>query len=320
MERVSIIMPVYNCEKYISIAINSVLDQSYSNWELIIIDDGSKDKSGYICDTYASRDSRIIVKHVSNGGVAKARNFGLKIAGGKFVHFLDSDDYISPNFLETMIKAIGGNDLAVCSVLTFPCNNIREYPDRVYSNLDDTAEDFETLYNNSFYNLPTNKLYIRALIDFEFPEDISLGEDLLFNLNYMKKCKGIRCVAEALFNYRILNDGSLSTKFPDNMFWIEEQIVETYQKSFRNYHSICAMVSNQRIELLTYKIMQYLKKNNSSLQDVRRFVKECSGSRIFSADFLDEKWCHNLKCKIVWKALRSQCSCFLFVLMWFMKE
>ena len=98
--KVSVIVPLYNAEKYAKRCIESVLRQTYNNYELILIDDGSKDRTGEICDHYADIDSRIKVIHKKNGGVSSARNKGLQEAQGEWITFLDADDWIEPNFLK----------------------------------------------------------------------------------------------------------------------------------------------------------------------------------------------------------------------------
>ncbi|MGI5936931.1 MAG: glycosyltransferase [Oscillospiraceae bacterium] len=112
----SIVVPVYQAEQYLDKCISSVLDQTLNDWELILVDDGSRDKSGRICDDYASKDPRIIVIHQENAGVSEARNAGIERAGGKYLAFLDSDDSFEPQMLERLFTAIrdSGADSAAC--------------------------------------------------------------------------------------------------------------------------------------------------------------------------------------------------------------
>lgn len=116
---ISIIVPVYNVEKFLSRCVDSILTQTYQNWELILVDDGSPDSSPAICDEYASRDSRIKVIHKKNGGQAEARNRGMDIATGDYIMFVDSDDYVHPNMLKTMLDVAihEGADIVQCSYL-----------------------------------------------------------------------------------------------------------------------------------------------------------------------------------------------------------
>ena len=103
---ISIIVPVYNIEEYLPRCIESILNQTYNNLELILVDDGSKDKSGEICDAYAKKDNRVVVLHKENGGSSSARNAGIAIAKGEYLGFVDSDDYIEPDMYEKMVAVI----------------------------------------------------------------------------------------------------------------------------------------------------------------------------------------------------------------------
>ena len=124
MERVivSVIVPVYNSEGYLKTTIDSILNQTFKNFELILVDDGSTDKSGIICDKYTVVDERVIVIHKKNGGVSDARNLGMEYARGKFIEFVDNDDYVFPDFLQTMVAEIGEYDL----LQSTPLNGLRD--------------------------------------------------------------------------------------------------------------------------------------------------------------------------------------------------
>ena len=104
MELVSIIVPIYNTEEYIDKCVESIINQTYKEIEIILIDDGSTDNSPILCDKWEEKDKRIHVIHLKNGGVSRARNIGLKNANGKYISFIDSDDYVESNFIEVMIE------------------------------------------------------------------------------------------------------------------------------------------------------------------------------------------------------------------------
>ena len=104
MPEFSIIVPIYKVEKYLEICIDSIIGQSFCNFELILVDDGSPDTCGEICDRYSSSDTRVKVVHKENGGLSSARNFGLDIATGKYIYFVDSDDWIGENYLSIFPK------------------------------------------------------------------------------------------------------------------------------------------------------------------------------------------------------------------------
>ena len=115
---ISVIVPVYNIEAYLRKCIDSILAQTYTNLEIILVDDGSTDNSGEICNEYAAKDARIRVIHKGNGGLSSARNTGIDIATGKYIGFVDSDDYLAPDMYEKLLGAIVNNhaDISVCNV------------------------------------------------------------------------------------------------------------------------------------------------------------------------------------------------------------
>ena len=114
MKLISVIVPVYNTEKYLEKCVMSILNQTYKNLEIILIDDGSTDNSPQICDSLAEKDNRITVIHQPNGGVSSARNTGLDNTHGDYIMFVDSDDYIAPNMIEFLSENIGDTDIAMC--------------------------------------------------------------------------------------------------------------------------------------------------------------------------------------------------------------
>ena len=120
---ISIIIPIYNVEDYLNKCIDSIIYQTYSDWELILVDDGSFDSSPAICDSYATCDSRIKVIHKINEGVSKARNIGIEIAQGEYIVFCDADDYVDPNYLKQFLKNNKNADLVITGYY-FDTNNI----------------------------------------------------------------------------------------------------------------------------------------------------------------------------------------------------
>lgn len=220
---ISIIVPVYNAENRISRCINSIVNQSYKNIEIILINDGSNDSSGQICDEFAKIDKRIKVIHKQNGGVSSARNEGLRSANGEYIQFVDSDDYIDKDMCEKLLKTMinDNSDLVVSGYRTINSNNIDEtiYKREIYRKLYEMECDFSYLYTSCFFNSLWNKLYKIEAIE-NFDENLSLGEDLIFNLNYLKKCESVSLIEECLYNYTKENKNSLSSKYRENMFEI----------------------------------------------------------------------------------------------------
>ena len=173
MPEISVIVPVYNVERYLTRCIDSILAQTYQNFELILVDDGSTDGSGTLCDSYMKKDSRIKVIHKKNGGLSDARNSGIDAAEGEFLSFIDSDDWVRPDFL----NILHGNAVqygADASVV----NLHKEYDDgrieklnRVSEELLSREEALQNLYRIGIYiNVACNKLYKSALFsDIRYP-------------------------------------------------------------------------------------------------------------------------------------------------------
>lgn len=178
----SIIIPVYKTEAYLEKCVSSILGQSYKNFEVILIDDGSPDQCPEICDYYRKQDPRVKVVHKPNGGVSSARNTGIDLAKGQYIWFVDSDDYIGEESLQQIfdIQKIHNADLYV-----FNTSNIQE---RFFGNIDDFFDKYYFKYVLGFG--PCNKLYKRSIITefkIKFDTQETVGEDLLFNIEYYKK-------------------------------------------------------------------------------------------------------------------------------------
>ena len=213
---ISIIVPVYKVEKYIRKCIESILNQTYKDFELILVDDGSPDDSGAICDEYAEQDSRIKVLHQRNAGQASARNAGLAVAKGEYISFVDSDDTVEPYMLEVLKEMFTtfGCDIAMCGHRL-----VQENEDFVSSVTEYQPEllDIESLWNEIFGNLNNavwNKLFKRELLDdIRFPLDLHHGEDLIFNLEYLKKCKTGAINRIPCYNYLKRTDSITTSAF-----------------------------------------------------------------------------------------------------------
>lgn len=174
---VSVILPVFNREKYIERAVNSILKQTLSDWELIIIDDGSTDNTGKICDGYSCQDSRIRVIHTKNFGVSHARNTGLDIARGEWIAFLDSDDEYSANALETMSAHSAGADVVVSQALRLPSNEVVGgiFPEPII--IERQSDDLKVMLFNYVFDTVWCKLIRREAFDSRFDETMMKGED-----------------------------------------------------------------------------------------------------------------------------------------------
>ena len=184
---ISVIVPVYNSKETLERCVKSLLSQTLKDLEVILVDDGSSDGSGALCNGFSREDIRIRVIHKGNGGVSSARNAGIEAAKGEYLMFLDSDDYAEPDMAEKMLEGIGDDDIAICGFHHhYQGRDIVRIPDVPGQS---GEENFLTLYGHGFLNMPWNKLYRRELAG-KFDESLSLGEDLLFNLDYLRRTDG----------------------------------------------------------------------------------------------------------------------------------
>ena len=179
MTKISVIIPVYNTEKYLHRCIDSVLAQTYQDFELLLIDDGSKDSSGAICDEYAAKDARVRVFHKENGGVSSARRMGVAHSSGEYVYFVDSDDSILPDALQEMLKCVQSD----VDIVVFDSRLDGSYSSIEYA---------EQLLNFQDWAV-WSKLYRRTLFDsaiFDLPREIRVGEDFIMNLRLLRNVRG----------------------------------------------------------------------------------------------------------------------------------
>ena len=195
---ISIIVPVYNVEKYLPRCIESILSQIYCNFELILVDDGSNDGSLSVCKHYASRDSRIKVFSKRNGGVSSARNLGLENCHGEWVAFVDSDDYVASNYLSMMVNAIShyATDLVISGFTRVDdSDKNKEIDSYTYANENISIErlDIEQLRRITHWSVSFSKLFKSDIIrknKLTFPP-IEVKEDVVFLISYLDCCKRI---------------------------------------------------------------------------------------------------------------------------------
>ena len=228
---VSIIVPVYNVEPYVEECLESLVNQTYKNLEIILVDDGSTDNSGKICDEYGNRFNQIKVIHKQNEGLGMARNTGLDHASGDFVYFFDSDDYIELDELEYLINKAVENEVDVCLTGFKSVNDskqvlvVREYEDRVYrgktaktelfpkmlGSLPDGEDRIEMSASAQLYAMrPITEHGIRFV-----SERNLISEDLVFNMDYMQYANGA-CTVKRIGNYYRNNPNSLSHQYRSN--------------------------------------------------------------------------------------------------------
>lgn len=242
---VSIIVPIYNSEKYLGRCINSITAQTYRNLEIILVNDGSKDDSLKICENYRKLDKRIKILDIENGGVSTARNCGIDVATGKYLQFTDSDDVIDEYMIENMVNLMElyNADITFCGMYVAEYDewdNLRTV-DRFTSNFlgrecvlskSDFYKRFpEILMKSVMLEGPCNRLYVKSIFDalkLRFPVDVSIGEDFLMNLRYYEQCERIVFLDKPYYYYIRQNSDSLSSKYRQNMYLEKSALLDEY--------------------------------------------------------------------------------------------
>jgi len=214
LPEVSIIVPIYNSEKYLSRCLDSIISQTFDNFECVLIDDGSTDNSSFIYDRYGQSDNRIIVIHQKNSGLSATRNRGMEIARGKYVCHVDSDDYIQKNMCEILVDAVNRSDADVVCCGYIENNKVRSLCDEdfIFRNRN-TIEIVHYLEMRQAFGVAWNKLYKKSILDtysIGFPLSIKFGEDMIFNLRYFKHIKTAYVSSNYIYHYLHDNKSSLA--------------------------------------------------------------------------------------------------------------
>ena len=214
MQKLTIIIPIYNAENTLKECIESILNQSKGDFEIILVNDGSTDNSGKVCDDYAEKDQRIKVFHNENHGVSYSRNFGILKTSHEFISFVDSDDFLEPSFVEDALSSMEGFDLSVWGIKKErPQGGWISYPyiPKNYYNRIDFYRDH--LLSFAFWG-PWSKVFKKSIIinnNLKFNESLLLGEDTLFLIDYLKHTQTIQVLDKVYYNYRY-TENSLSNK------------------------------------------------------------------------------------------------------------
>jgi glycosyltransferase involved in cell wall biosynthesis len=256
IDSISVIVPAYNAENHISKCIESLLQSSWKNFELIIVDDGSNDNTVEVINKYANQYENIKLLTKSNGGPSSARNNALKIATGKYVIFVDSDDTVGADLLFLMINSIGYCDISIAGYTSFYHGKnstiIKKNSPHLPGLYNHTtfSDVFGDLYFYNFINPLWNKLYLRSIIidnKLEFNENLNLGEDLIFNLAYLQYAKLIKVIDICLYEYNITQNDSLSRGYKKNFFDIQLLL---FDKTFFFLGSLSGL-SKQNTDILS---------------------------------------------------------------------
>lgn len=214
MPKISVIVPVYRAKDVLCRCVESILMQSYTDFEVILVDDGSPDDSGFICDSWAKRDSRIKVIHKENGGVSSARNTGIDASGGDWLAFIDADDYVDGEYLERLLRE--ESDLTICGMQTENQYGQPLYTTAYHPRRFDSEPDYTWLYENRMLYSPYCRLFRGRVVrnhNIRFPAGVSWGEDGMFTVDYLRYVSSVAVLEYVGYHYvKYADNTSLSTK------------------------------------------------------------------------------------------------------------
>lgn len=300
---ISIVIPVYNVEKYLKICVDSVIKQTYENIEIILVDDGSTDSSSYICDMLSKEDKRIYVIHKKNEGLGLARNTGIDVAKGKYIIFIDSDDFVNETMVEDLLKASINNN---CDTVKDGCKRVDENGNYLF----DIEVENQVFIGNSVVKkmLPRmigsapdkkdsilmsawNVLYSMNLIrkyNLKFESERKyISEDIIFNLSYFKYSKGVALINNCNYRYRI-NNNSLTGSYKKDRFKLSK-ILFKKEKELMIELGIFELSELRWIRNFFTYVLMCIKQENTSIsgmkfKDALKNIKEiCNDSFLKNA-------------------------------------
>lgn len=270
MKRISVIVPVHNAEKYLEKCLNSIIPQLNDQDEILLMNDWSTDSSTQICEEYSKKYNNIFTQYNENGGPSKTRNLGIEKATGKYLLFIDADDYLKENYVHKMLEDIENYELTVCSY-SFVYEDLNKMQEQKYSNklgnLTIPKDDFIKLYHVQLLNLVWNKIYRADIVkknNIRFNEKITKGEDLLFNLDYIAHINtDIKIINESLYYY-VTKPTGLNRSFREPIEDRMERTSLVYNKmknitTKHNNEIIAEIINMYFIHLRNYKEENNLK-------------------------------------------------------------
>lgn len=318
---VSIVVPIYNVEKYLRKCLNSIVNQTYKDIEVILINDGSTDNSARICDDFAQNDNRIRVIHNKNQGVSYSRNQGINLAKGEYILFIDSDDDISMHYVEQLVaNTTAGIDLVICGIEDI-YENCRFPKDikwrKISSNLSGKIEDdFYTLIN--YTRVPFAKLFKTEILKkykIYFPANISFSEDQIFNLDYFYRIQNYKFINKELYRHYHRDNNSLSSKKTLTNFYTYIKTLQIMDNFLQNKHVYLkeTIFLNEIINVMI--MFSRLSENKDSFLKLKQRVKELN--RIVDKKYYS-KYSHkkiSFKRNIIIKLMEYNMNCLVAIML-----
>ena len=277
-ELVTVVVPIYNVEKYIDNCIQSIICQTYQNLQIILVDDGSPDNCPRICDEYQKNDSRIEVIHKKNGGLSDARNAGIQKAKGKFICFIDSDDFINSKYIEKLYNMIEKNDADIAivnfkRVQEFKETYLKEDNENSTENVYTGKQMIENIYDKNLYLQSTvawNKMYKTKLFQtIQFPYG-NLHEDEYTTYKLYYNCKKIVMTSEPLYYYRYVPNSIMNKKFNqkrlDGILALEERLNFFNEKKEKRLYDL-TLVRYMLVIMIHYMNCKMFLENSQEIQE-----------------------------------------------------
>lgn len=293
---ISVIVPIYGVEAYLHQCVDSLLTQTHKNLEIILVDDGSPDGCGAICDEYAAKDSRVRVIHKKNGGLSDARNAGIDVAQGEYIGFVDSDDWVMPDMYEYLLQGILGyqTDISYCgyvNVRTAWIDYRNEETDKVYT----TETALNELFFDRLGNFAWNKLYKAELWqDVRFPVGKNF-EDIRTTYKLFERASRIAILKEPKYYYRIREDSIMHDVSFINRWSVYTAIIDRYHEAVPRLPQYRAAmfrhVRNWYMHELSNEIVyrpELREGNMLLLQELAPFVAECKD--VLAEELHIDKW------------------------------
>ena len=292
---VSIIVPVYNAQKTLRRCIDSVLNQIFSDFELLLVDDGSQDESGEICDSYAFRDERVKVFHNENSGVSAARNFALDQARGEYLQFLDSDDWITSDATQQLIRVAGKHDCDMVISDFYRVINERvsvkgDIEESTVMNREEFAAHMLENPADFYYGVLWNKLYRRSIVEanaLRMNPNISWCEDFLFNLEYIRYANRFYALNVPIYYY-VKTKGSLVSQ-GRNILTTVQMKTTVFEYYNQLYKDILDEEEYQKRRLKVYRFLLDAANDGTVMPLILPSVRKLGNERVTIApEMLDE--------------------------------
>lgn len=289
MSEITVVVPVFNREKYLTRMIDSILSQSYKDFDLILVDDGSTDRTPEICDSYAEKDSRVTVIHKENGGVSSARNAGIEKATGRYLMFADSDDILDNEILKKLYTEAeeGGIDLVICGIKMQTIRDGKVKCEKNYlmkagrMTVKELLESQDIDYSLICVSSPCARLFRTDIIkenNVRFDTSISLGEDRLFNIDYLMHCSTVSGSGKSLYYYIREDADSLFTRYNSDIYNIYKKIYNRerliYEKNDCDSQTMTRLLTCHIANLMNATGSAYKNHNINKKDILKKLMKE----------------------------------------------